>query len=151
MIEINAVEPRDEKRQIAYITVDNQEFSVGNVPANLTKMEDIQAHLDRRADEFKLLIFHKQYPESDYLRFHKENMTELEAMEKWIVAGHKNKILIGYKDKEEAKPIYKCQVIEKQKLEYEHPKWISLIKRIEESDISTELKELLSDIVRTIR
>jgi len=45
MIEINGLEPRDEKKQVAFFTIDGQEFSCGNVPVGLTKAEDVQAHL----------------------------------------------------------------------------------------------------------
>jgi len=136
MIEINGIKQRDEKRQIAFFTIDGQEFTVGNVPAELTKPEDVQAHLDARADEFKLLILRKQYPGSDYLRFEEVAITELEAMEKWISKGHKNKIPGGY------------EVIAKQELEYKHPKWVRLLALIDAANITPELKGLLKEIVK---
>ena len=141
MIEIKAIEPRDEARQIAYFTIDGQEFSCGNVPTELTKAKDVQAHLDARADEFKLLILRKQYPESDHLRFQKDNMTELQSMEAWIDKGHKN--LMG---KDGKKNIY--ELIEKQELEYRHPKWIRLLPLIEASNVAKEVKDLLKEIVK---
>lgn len=148
MIEINKIEPRDEKRQVVFFTIDSQEFSCGNVPINLTKAADIQAHLDARADEFKLLILRKQYPESDHLRFQKDDKTEFEAMKEWISKGHKNKIIVGYKDEEQTKPIYDYKVLEKQELEYRHPKSVSLVAKIEGANITPELKDLLKEIVK---
>lgn len=146
MIEIKAIEPRDEKRQIAFFTIDGQEFSCGNVPADLVKAEDVQAYLDSRADEFKLLILKKEYPESDHLRFQKDEKTELEAMEEWITKGHKNKVMTGLDDK--LKPIYIDQVIEKKELEYKHPKWIGIQMKIDSLNIAKELKDVLKEIVK---
>lgn len=146
MIEIQGIKKRDENRQVAYITVDGVELSVGNVPIELTKTEDIQAHLDARFDKFKLLILRKLYRGSDHLRFQKEDMTELEAIEAWITKGHKNKIIVGYY--KNGKPKYGYQVIEKQELKYRHPKWIGLKAKIEEANITPELKSLLKEIVK---
>lgn len=146
MIEIKAIEPRDEKRQIAFFTIINQEFSCGGVPADLIKLEDVQAYLDSRADEFKLLILKKEYPESDLTGFKTKDNTELEAMEEWISKGHKNKVIAGLDDK--LKPIYIDQVIEKKALEYKHPKWIGIQAKIDSLDIAKELKDVLKEIVK---
>lgn len=146
MIEIKAIEPRDEKRQIAFFTIDGQEFSCGNVPTELTKKPDVQAHLDARADEFKLLILRKQYPETDYLRFQKDDKTELEAIQEWIAKGHKNKIQIGLTAA--GNPKYDYKVIEKQELKYRHPKSVRLLALIESSTVAPEMKNLLKEIVK---
>jgi len=146
MIEINGIKPRDEKRQVAFFTIDGQEFSCGNVPISLTKAKDIQAHLDARVDEFKLLILRKQYRESDYLRFQADDKTELEAMKEWIMKGHKNKIQIGLTAV--GNPKYGYKVIEKQELEYRHPKWVALMAKIEGANIAPEMKGLLKEIVK---
>ncbi len=146
MIEINALKPRDEKRQVAFFTIDGQEFSCGNVPAELTKTEDIQAHLDARADEFRLIIARIQYPEFDYLRFHKVGKTELEAMEEWITKGHKNKIQVGLTAA--GNPKYGYEVIVKQELQYKHPKSVRLTALIEASNVAKETKDLLIEIVK---
>jgi hypothetical protein len=148
MIEIKGIEPRDEKRQVAFFTIDGQEFSCGNVPSALTKTGDIQAYLDSRADEFKLLILRKQYPEADYLRLQINDKTELEAMEAWVVAGHKNKIIVGYKDEKKTKPTYDYKAIEKQELQYKHPKSVRLLALIEASPIAKDVKDLLKEIVK---
>jgi len=146
IIELIATKPRDSKRQFAFIKVDDIEFSVGNVPIGLTEEKDVQAHLDARADEFKLLILRKQYRESDYLRFQVDDKTELEAMKEWISKGHKNKIKVG---------VY--EIIEKQELKYKHPKWIGLTAKIENLNISIDtpimtafesIKDLLKEIVK---
>jgi len=146
MIIINGIKQRDEKRQIAFFTIDGQEFSCGNVPAELTKTEDIQVYLDSRADEFKLLILRKQYPETDYLRFKKDDKTELEAMREWITKGHKNKIQVGLTLG--GKPKYGYKVIEKQELQYKHPKSVRLLALIEATNVAPEMKNLLKEIVK---
>lgn len=146
MIEINTMKPRDEERQIAFFTIDGQEFSCGNVPAGLTKKPEIQAYLDGRADEFKLLILKKEYPGSDLTGFKTKDNTELEAMEEWISKGHKNKIQIGLDEKE--KPVFEDQIIEKQELEYKHPKWIEIQKKIDSLNIAKELKDVLKEIIK---
>ncbi|MCK4792802.1 MAG: hypothetical protein KAV87_54235 [Desulfobacteraceae bacterium] len=146
MIEINGIKQRDEKRQIAFFTIDGQEFACGNVPTELTKIEDVQAHLDARADEFKLLILKKHYRESDHKRFQADDKTELEAMQAWVAAGHKNKIQIGLTIA--GNPKYGYEVIEKQELEYRHPKSVSIMAKIEGANITPELKDLLKEIVK---
>jgi hypothetical protein len=146
MIEINGMEPRAEKTQIIFFTIDGQEFACGNVSENITKKEDIQALLDARVDEFKLLILRKQYPETDYLRLQKDGKSELEAMEAWIAKGHKNKIQVGVA--ESGNPKYGYKVVEKQELEYRHPKWIRLLALIETSSVAKEIKDLLKEIVK---
>ena len=147
MIEIKAMEPRDEKRQVAFFTLDGQEFSCGNVPIALTKAEDIQAYLDGRADEFKLLLLKREYPDSDHKRFLKNNMTELEAMSEWITKGHKNKIIIGYKDEEQVSPIYGYEIIEKQELRHKHPKSVKLKPLIEAATTVDEIKEIMQKML----
>ncbi len=137
--------PRDEERQIAFFTIDDIEFSCGNVPASLTTQASIKTYLESRADEFRLLLLRKQYPESDLTGFKTEENTELEAMEDWISKGHKNKIIIGLDDKE--KPVYEDQIIDKKELEYKHPKEIGLNAKIDASSLSKELKDLLKEII----
>ena len=147
MIEIilNARKPRDEERQIAFFTIDGQEFSCGNVPVELDTNTKVLKYLNERKDEFKLLILRKQYPESDITQFKKEDNTELEAMEEWIEKGHKNKVIVGLDEKE--KCIYEDQIIEKKELEYRHPKEIGLRAKIDASSLSKELKDLLKEII----
>jgi len=147
MIEIQGIKQIDDKRQIAFFTVDGQEFSCGNVPAELTKKPGIQAHLDARADEFKLLILRMQYPETDYLRLQKDDKTELEAMNEWITKGHKNKIQVGLTAA--GNPKYGYEVIEKQELQYKHPKSVRLLALIEASPVAKEIKYLLKEIVKS--
>lgn len=145
MIEINGIEPRDEARQIAFFTVDSQQFSCGNVPASLTKTTDIQAHLDARADEFNLLILRKQYPESDHKRFQKEDMTEFQSMKAWIVAGHKNKIQIGLTVA--GKPKFEYRIVEKRELDYKHPKEIEARVLINKATSIDDIKAILHKIL----
>lgn len=146
MIEINGIELRDEKRQSVFFTIDGQQFSCGNVPAELTKVEDVQFHLDARADEFKLLLLKAQYPQSDHLRFQKDDITELEAIQEWIAKGHKNKIQTGLTTA--GNPKYGYEIIEKQELQYKHPKSVRLLALIEASNVAKEIKDLLKEIVK---
>ncbi len=144
-ITLDAIKKRDQKRQIGYITVEidgnNYEFSVGNIPIELTTNSKILAHLESRKDEIALLILKKLYPESDYLRLQKKGMTEIQGMQEWIKAGNKNLIA-----KKSGKNIYK--VIEKKELEYKHPKSVTLVAKIESANITPELKDLLKEIVK---
>ncbi len=153
MIEIKAMEPRDEKRQVAFFTIDGQEFSCGNVPADLLKVEDVQTHLDSRADEFKLLLLRREYPGSDLTAFKTEENTELEAMEEWILKGHKNKVIIGYINSpagmdEKKDAIYGDKIIIKKALEYKHPSWIGIQAKIDSLNIAKGLKDVLKEIVK---
>lgn len=145
-IAIKAMKQRDDKRQIAFITLavnqEEYEFSVGNVPSSLKIQADILAYLEKREDEFKLLILGKSYPEADINSIpQKEEATEIEKWNAWISKGHKN--LIGKKGR---KNIY--EVIEKQELEYRHPKWIGLTAKIESASIDKEIKDLLKELVK---
>lgn len=146
MIEINGIQPRDEKRQLAFFTIDGQEFSCGNVPVELTKKPDVQAHLDARSEEFTLLILRTQYMGSDHLRFQKDDITELEAMQEWIAKDHKNKIQVGLTAA--GNPKYGYEIIEKQELQYKHPKSVRLTALIEASNVAKEIKDLLKEIVK---
>ncbi len=147
MIEIKTMEPRDEKRQVAFFTIDDQEFSCGNVPAVLTKTEDIQAYLDGRANEFTLILLKRQYPGSDHLRFQKNTMTEIQAMNEWISKGHKNKVITGYKDKEETKPVFAYEVIAKKPLTYKHPKSVGLKSLIEKATSLEQVKAVIQEML----
>ncbi len=146
MIEIKGIEPRDEKRQVAFFTIDGQEFSCGNVPAELTKTEDVQAYLDARSDEFTLLILKTEYPGSDHQRFEKDDIIEIEAMQEWIAKGHKNKIQISLTAA--GNPKYGYEIIEKQDLQYKHPKSVRLLALIGASTVAKETKDLLKEIVK---
>jgi hypothetical protein len=97
MIEIilNGTKPRDEERQIAYITVsgaDSQvyKFQVGNVPAALTTDQQVQDHLDARKDELHLFCLRKTYVGVDCSEFKTEGKTELQCFLDWIDAGAEN-------------------------------------------------------------
>ena len=149
MIEIINKKQRDEKRQIAFFTQDGIEFSCGNVPIGLTKAEDIQAHLDSRADEFKLIILRKEYPEADINSIsQKEDAKEIEKWNVWIKNGCKNKVIVGYKDEEQTKPIYEHQVIEKQPWQYSHPLWVRLSGEIDKATTLASLKPILKEMIK---
>jgi len=144
MIGLIAKQPRDLERQVAFIKVDGIEFSCGNVPIGLTRNSDILAYLQAREGEFKLLIFRKSYPKADINGIpQKENATEIEKWNEWIKEGHKNRIQIGLT--KAGNPKYGYDVIEKQRLEYKHPRWVGLHKRIDASLITKETKNLLKE------
>lgn len=114
-IQLNHREPRDETRQIAYVTVSGfndhiYRFQVGDVPADFTTDEDVLAHLESRSDELHLFCLKKTYPGYDLSEFRTEKNTELEAFLEWIEAGCKNRILIGHDEKTDT-PIYKYEEI----------------------------------------
>lgn len=146
MIEMQAKESRDSGRQIAFIKVDGIEFSVGNVPIELSTDINILNWLKKNEVFYKFLILQKQYPEADWQRYKTEENDNYSALNEWISKGHKNKIQIGLTLT--GKPKYGYKVIEKQELEYRHPKSVGLVARIEEANIAPEMKGLLKDIVR---
>lgn len=145
MIKINGIKQRDDERQIVFFTIDGQEFSCGNVPIELTTQTKILKYLNGRSDEFTLLILRTQYPESDHLRFQKNDKTELQAMKEWITKGHKNKIQIG--ETETGNPKYEYQIIEKKELEYKHPPVIKLRAEIDSASTIPALKEIIRKII----
>lgn len=146
MIELNGIKERDDKRQIAFIKADGIEFSVGNIPAELSTDTKILAWLNKNEDYYKFLIIQKQYPEADWQRFKTDKNSNLESIKGWIAKGHKNKIQVGLT--KAGNPKYGYIVIEKQELEYRHPKWIGLLAKIEASSIDKETKDLLKEIIR---
>jgi len=152
MIELLSRKERGKERQIAFIKVtdpahgiDAQEFSVGNVPAELTKDAEVQAHLESRADKIILVILRKHYPEADISPFREVGKSELEAMQAWIDNGHKNKIQIGLT--KTGKPKYGYEVIEKKEIEYKHPPEVTMLDKIDRASITPDLKSLLKDII----
>ncbi len=97
MIEIilNGRKPRDENRQIAYVSVsginaETYRFQVGNVPASLATDQQVQDHLNGREDELHLFCLKKTYPGYDISEFLIEGKAELEAFQDWIDAGAEN-------------------------------------------------------------
>lgn len=117
MIEItlNHRQPRDEMRQIAYITVSDVndyafKFQVGNVPIELTTDQEVLDHLNSREDELHLFCLMKTYPGADPWDFKDPEKSELQNFLDWIKAGHKNKIVIG-QDPKTGDPIYDYKII----------------------------------------
>lgn len=94
-IQLNHREPRDETRQIAYVTISGfndhtYRFQVGDVPADLATNEDVLEHLNSRSDELHLFCLKKTYPGYNLSEFRTEENTELEAFLEWIEAGAEN-------------------------------------------------------------
>ena len=117
--------PRDENRQVAYISVSGVNdyafrFQVGDVPANLTTDQQVQDHLEAREDEFHLFCLKKTYAGADPWDFKDLGKSELENFQDWIDAGHKNKIIVG-QDPETEEPIYDYVVIENHTYAGTHP------------------------------
>jgi len=152
MIELISRKERNKVWQIAFIKVtdlthgiDAQEFSVGNVPAELIDDKDVQTHLDSREEEIITVILRKHYPEADIAPFREEGKSELASFQAWIDNGCKNKIQIGvYKN---GKPKYGYEVIEKKEIEYRHPPELAMIDKIDKASITPDLKSLLRDII----
>lgn len=124
-IELNHREPRDETRQIAYVTMSGVDtyafkFQVGNVPISLETDQEVQDHLNSREDEFHLFCLRKTYPGADPWDFQDPEKSDLENFQDWIEAGHKNKILMG-EDEETGDPIYDYVVIENHVYAGTHP------------------------------
>lgn len=154
MIELISRKERNKERQITFIKVtdsahgiDAQEFSVGNVPAELTDDKDVQVHLDSRENEIILIILRKHYPEADIDKFREEGKSELEAFQAWIDNGCKNKLIFGYKDEKQTKPIYEERIIEKKEIEYKHPPGIALKLELKEINTIENAKALIGKIL----
>jgi beta-galactosidase/beta-glucuronidase len=153
MIELIAVRQRDETRQVVYFTVDEYDFSAGNVPIELDTDAKVLAWLKKNEDSYMFLILQKMYRKgemwADWGRFKTEENTNLSAMEEWISKGHKNKIITGYKDEAQKKPIYEYVVIEKLPFRSAHPAYLKKLKKIDSAtNIDSKMKTLLKDIVK---
>lgn len=127
-IELNARKPRDENRQIAYVSVSGVNdysfrFQVGNVPASLNTDQEVQDYLDTRKEEFHLYCLKQTYPGADPWDFQDPEKSEVQNFLDWIDAGHQNKILIGHEenDEETGEPIYDYVVIENHSYAGTHP------------------------------
>lgn len=148
-IELIAVKPRDEKRQVAFFKVDKYEFSAGDVPVALDTNAKVSTWLKKNEDFYMFLILQRMYRKgeawADWKRFKTEENTQLEAMEAWIADGCRN--IVGYEDEEGTIPIY--EVIEKKSFRSTHPAHLKLEKEIDAVDIGneTKLKKLLKDII----
>ncbi len=129
MIEItlDARKPRDETRQVAYISVSGVNdyafrFQVGNVPIELTTDQQVQDYLNGREDEFHLFCLKKTYVGADPWDFKDPEKTDLQNFQDWIDAGHQNKILVGHEgDEETGEPIYDYVVITNHSYAGTHP------------------------------
>lgn len=150
---LDAIKKRDEKRQIGYITIEidgnNYEFSVGNIPIEMDTDSKVLTWLEKNEDFYMFYILQKMYRKgetwADWGRFKIDENTKLEAFQKWISEGCKNKVQIGiFKN---GKPKFSYVVIEKLLFWSTHPPSIKKIKLIEEADILPGLKKLLKDVI----
>lgn len=128
-VELRYRKPRDEKRQIAFVSVSGvnaqvYEFSVGNVPAELGTNEAVQAYLETRIDEWHLYCLRETYVGAEITRFQIEGKTELEAFQDWVDDGHKN--IVSY---DEDEPIY--EVITNHDYPGTHPKALEWLEEME--------------------
>jgi hypothetical protein len=144
MIELICRRQRDKDRQIAFIKIDGQDFSVGNVLSGLDDAKCL-AHLQSREQEIRFVIMQKQYPEANYKEFQKEGMTALSSMQAWIDNGCKNKIQAG--QDEEGKAILQDVIIEAQPIAYKIPKEITALAAIDSSKTIAELKVAIKAII----
>ena len=146
MIELVARKNRDEKRQIAFIKVDGQEFSVGNVPIELDTDQKVLDHLAARESEVRFVMLLKQYPEADWKRFRTQQNDDLAALQAWIAAGCKNAVLQG--QDEEGKAVFKEVAVERVPLGYKIPKDAALIgQAIDGAKTLAELKTVLKNLI----
>jgi hypothetical protein len=144
MIELIARKKRDKDRQIAFIKIDGQDFSVGNVLSGLDDAKCL-AHLQGREDEIRFVMLLKKYPEANYKKFQKKGMTALSSMQAWIDNGCKNKIQVG--QDEEGKAILQDIIIEAQPIAYKIPKEITALAAIDSAKTIAELKEVMKRIL----
>jgi len=144
MIELICRRQRDKDRQIAFIKIDGQDFSVGNVPASLDDAKCL-AHLQGREQKIRFVMLLKQYPEAEFRQFKKEGMSDLEAMQSWVDNGCKNKIQVG--QDEEGKAILQDVIIEAQPIAYKIPKEITALAAIDSAKTIAELKVAIKAIM----
>ena len=94
MIKLNGLKQRDEERQIAYFTIDGYEYADGSIPTELDTDKKVLIWLKNNENRYMFLILQEMYRDgetwADWQRYQKEDMTELEAFQKWVKAGHKN-------------------------------------------------------------
>jgi hypothetical protein len=145
MIELMFRKKRDEKRQIAFVRVDGQEFSVGNVPAECDTDQKVLNHLNSREQEIRFVMLSKQYPEADWRPHKKEGVSDLEALTSWILLGCINKIQTG--QDEEGKPVFQDIVIERKPLEYRFPSEVTAGAIINGAKTLVELKTALKKVI----
>ncbi len=152
MIELLSVEKRDETRQMAYFKVDEYEFSAGNIPIALDTTAKVLAWLKKNEDFYMFLILQKVYRKgnmwADWQAFKTADNTNLSAFQEWISKGHKNKVIVGYKDEEQKKPVYEYIVIEPLPFRSNHPPYLKAHKKIDSANIDSKMKMLLKDIVK---
>lgn len=145
-ITINAKRERDKKRQQVYFTITKNgtdyEFSWGSVPISLTTDAQIKMWLIQRKDKIQFLVLGKQYPRANPWDFKDPEKSQLENLQAWITARHKNKI----KDGEG----WRYEVIEKVPFVSNHPAWIKWETQIDSATTVSQLKMILKKIVRRI-
>ena len=144
MIELICRRQRDKDRQIAFIKVDGQDFSVGNVPVEFNDAKCL-VHLQGREQEIRFVMLLKQYPEANYKEFQKEGMTALSSMQAWIDNGCINKIQVG--QDEEGKAVLQDVIIQAQPIAYRIPKEITARAAIDSAKTIAELKVAIKAIM----
>ena len=109
---------------------------------------EAREYLIEHKDRFFRLLLGKIYPGADISPFKTEDNTELEAIQAWIKAGHKNIIRVG--EDEDGNDITGEQVIEKREFKGTHPPWVKAEKLIDKIQDLDDVKSFLKKIVRYI-
>ena len=154
MIKLNGLKQRDEERQIAYFTIDGYEYADGSIPTELDTDKKVLIWLKNNENRYMFLILQEMYRDgetwADWQRYQKEDMTDLEAFQKWIKTGHKNRTIVGYKDEERKKPIYEYKVIPKQPWHSTHPPGLVLKADIAKAKTVKDIKKILEKMTDNI-
>jgi hypothetical protein len=145
MIELIFRKIRDKDRQIAFVKIDGQDFSVGNVPVSCDTDQKVLDHLNAREQEIRFVMLLKQYPEADFKAFKEKDMSDLEALRAWVDNGCKNKIQVG--QDEEGKAILEDVIIQAQPIAYRIPKEITALAAIDSAKTIAELKAVVKAII----
>lgn len=147
MIEIiHARENEDDFTVYFVIDIDDENYEFH---ADIPKDKNQQEWLEDNQDYIRFFILQKTYRGTDWQRFQKNDTTRLQAIIEWIKAGHKNQILVGYKDEEQTKPIYEYCIIEKLPWRSTHPPRLAIAKDIDTLDVKEDLKDILKKIITT--
>ena len=124
------------------ITIDCEAYEWhGDCP----KDADSQVYFEGMKDKVHFLILQKMYREADWQRFKTDENTDLQAFQKWISEGCKNKIIVGYY--KTGNPKYGYEVIEKKPWVSTHPPELKLTDKIDSLTVTPDLKSVLKDII----
>ena len=147
-LNINAIRENDTDQTVCFTaTVDTKSYE-WHCDMPIMPEVEVREYLIEHKDRFFRLLLGKIYPGADINPFKTEDNTELEAIQAWIAAGHKNIVKVG--EDEEGNDITEERIIEKREFKGTHPKWVKAEKMIDNISSLADIKAFLKKIVRYI-